>query len=89
MRVIAGVLEQTLWLNIVNTGRGMTPEHIANIGPHVQFEREKYEQQGAGLGLIIAKRLTELNGGQFAITSTPGAETKVTVTFPGLGAAQR
>ena len=61
----------------------------SGIGPHVQFEREKYEQQGAGLGLIIAKRLTELNGGHFVIASTPGAETKVTVTFPALGAAQR
>jgi signal transduction histidine kinase len=89
VRVMAGVLEQTFWLNVVNTGRGMTPEQIAGIGPHVQFEREKYEQQGAGLGLIIAKRLTELNGGHFVIASTPGAETKVTVTFPGLGAAQR
>jgi two-component system, sensor histidine kinase and response regulator len=82
VRIIAGALDQTFSLNVINTGRGMTSQQIATIGPHVQFEREKYEQQGAGLGLIIAKRLTELNGGNFTITSTPGRETRVTIAFP-------
>jgi signal transduction histidine kinase len=67
----------------------MTQEQIGKIGPHMQFEREKYEQQGAGLGLIIAKRLTELNGGTFSITSTPGKETRTTITFPAPSAAQK
>ena len=87
--VIAGAIDQTFSLNIINSGRGMTAEQIAKIGPHIQFEREKYEQQGAGLGLIIAKRLTELNGGQFLMTSTPGALSKVTITFPAPAAAQK
>jgi two-component system, sensor histidine kinase and response regulator len=82
VRIMAGVLEQTFSLHVINTGRGMTAAQIAGIGPHVQFEREKYEQQGAGLGLVIAKRLTELNGGKFSITSTPGQQTRVSVTFP-------
>ena len=69
-------------MKVTNQGRGMTAEQIAQIGPHVQFERERYEQQGAGLGLIIAKRLTELNGGTFQIISTPGQETTVQVEFP-------
>ena len=89
VRVITGALEQTFSLHVINTGRGMTQEQIAKIGPHMQFEREKYEQQGAGLGLIIAKRLTELNGGTFSITSTPGKETRATVTFPAPSAAQK
>lgn len=82
VRVIAGALDQTFSLNVLNSGRGLTSDQIAKIGPHMQFEREKYEQQGAGLGLIIAKRLTELNGGNFSINSTPGRETRVTVAFP-------
>lgn len=88
VRIVSGALGQTFSLNIINTGRGMTPEQITSIAPHVQFERDKYEQQGAGLGLIIAKRLTELNGGTFSVTSTPGKETRVTVTFPAPSAAQ-
>ncbi|HTD88351.1 MAG TPA: ATP-binding protein [Candidatus Binatia bacterium] len=44
-----------------------------------------YEQQGAGLGLIIAKLLTELLGGQFQIHSKPGVETTVKVSFAIIG----
>ncbi len=89
VRIFAGVMEHTFSLHVINTGRGLSAEQIAQIGPHVQFEREKYEQQGAGLGLVIAKRLTELNGGQFSITSVPGADTKVSVSFPGPAAWQK
>lgn len=69
-------------VRITNLGRGMTAEQISAIGPHVQFEREKYEQQGAGLGLAIASKLTELNGGQFLITSVPGRFLTAAVSFP-------
>jgi signal transduction histidine kinase len=89
VRVVAGPSEQTFFLNIIDKGRGMTAEQIAQVGPQIQFEREKYEQQGAGLGLVIAKRLTELNGGQLSITSTRGEETKVTVSFPAPSALQK
>jgi two-component system sensor histidine kinase/response regulator len=68
-------------LTIADQGRGLSAEDIAKIGPHMQFERKTYEQQGAGLGLIIAKRLTELLSGQFNIVSQPGQGTTVRVSF--------
>jgi two-component system, sensor histidine kinase and response regulator len=89
VQVVSGSLDQTFSLNVINTGRGMTAEQIAKIGPHVQFNREIYEQQGAGLGLTIAKRLAELNGGNFFVTSTPGQQTKLRVTFPAPAILQR
>jgi signal transduction histidine kinase len=72
--------------SFTDKGRGMTPEQLNRIGPHIQFERHTYEQQGAGLGLVIAKRMTELLGGQFRVESTPGQGTVVRVTFamPGI-----
>ena len=66
-------------------GRGMVADQIAKIGPHMQFDRKTFEQQGAGLGLIISKRMTELLGGQFQITSIPGRQTVVTVSFAAPG----
>lgn len=65
-----------------NYGRGMTPEQIEDVGIYMQFERKIHEQQGSGMGLTIAKRLTELYGGQLEIRSTPGEVTLVTVTLP-------
>lgn len=69
-------------LVIEDHGRGMTAEQIAKIGPHIQFERQLYEQQGAGLGLIISKRMTELLGGDFEVVSVPGAGTAIHARFP-------
>jgi two-component system, sensor histidine kinase and response regulator len=63
-------------------GRGMRPEHIAEVGAYMQFERKFYEQQGSGLGLTLARRLAELQGGRLAITSKLGVGTVVEVTLP-------
>jgi signal transduction histidine kinase len=73
-------------LTFTDKGRGMTPEQLNRIGPHIQFERHTFEQQGAGLGLVIAKRMTELLGGQFRVESMSGQGTVVRVTFamPGI-----
>ena len=80
---VAGVIAgKNYELTVTDAGRGMTAEQIAKIAPHVQFERNIYEQQGAGLGLIIAQRLTELQGGKLTIESVPGQQTTVRVSFP-------
>lgn len=69
-------------LQFYNEGRGMTPEQIGNVGAFSQFGRKVYEQQGAGLGLTIAKRLSEINGGTLEIHSVPDKETTVRVILP-------
>ena len=73
---------ETFVFRVGNEGRGMTVEQIEGVGMYMQFERKIHEQQGTGMGLIIAKRLTELYGGRLAIESTPGDKTWVTVTLP-------
>ena len=71
-----------LILCVINKGRGMTAEQISQIGAYMQFERKLYEQQGSGLGLIIAKRLTELYEGKFSINSIPHQQTIVRIALP-------
>lgn len=70
------------WLVIRDCGRGMTPEQITHVGAYMQFQRRLHEQQGSGLGLSVAKRLTELYGGTLAIDSVPNQETIVRVVLP-------
>lgn len=86
VRVTSFALGAVFGLLVVDHGRGMTSEQIARIGAHMQFDRSTFEQQGAGLGLTITKRITEMLGGRFSIHSTPGAGTTVQVTLnmPGI-----
>jgi signal transduction histidine kinase len=66
-------------LQISDSGRGMSAEQIASVGAYMQFERAVYEQQGLGLGLIIARRLAELHGGELSIQSAPNQGTTISV----------
>ncbi len=69
-------------LTVCDRGRGMTAQQIANVGAYVQFERQLYEQQGSGLGLVIAQELTEFSGGRISIESSPEKGTTVSAIFP-------
>jgi CheY-like chemotaxis protein/anti-sigma regulatory factor (Ser/Thr protein kinase) len=64
--------EDFLYISISDQGRGMSKEQIAGVAALAQFERTIYEQQGVGLGLVIAKRMTELHDGSFEIISEEG-----------------
>ena len=74
--------ENSFVLSVADSGRGMTSAQVASLGAYVQFERAYYEQQGTGLGLFIAKRLTELHGGTMTFESNIGAGIIVKVRLP-------
>lgn len=55
---------------IYNTGRPLTQKQIDAIGAFVQFDRERYEQQGLGLGLMTVKIIAELFNASFSVLSS-------------------
>ncbi len=69
-------------LTIEDRGRGMSQEQIANIGAYMQFERQLYEQQGMGLGLILARTLVEFYGGTINVQSQEKLGTKMAIVIP-------
>lgn len=69
-------------LLVTNRGYGLSPEQIARVGAHVQFDRGAHEQQGTGLGLAIVNRLAALYNGSFWIESVPNEATSVHLTLP-------
>jgi two-component system, sensor histidine kinase and response regulator len=69
-------------LSVADQGRGFSTEHITKVGAYMQFDRKIQEQQGLGLGLVIAKRLTEVHGGTLAIQSESGGGATVSVKLP-------
>jgi signal transduction histidine kinase len=73
---------QAFYLTVSDQGRGMTQETMDRIAAYVQFDRKIFEQQGAGLGLSIARRLVDLNQGKLTLDSEHDRGTTVHVTFP-------
>jgi signal transduction histidine kinase len=80
----AAAQQTAILLTVADTGSGIAPADL----PHI-FERfwradraRSRSSGGAGLGLVIAKRLIEAHGGQIAVQSTPGQGTIFTCTLP-------
>jgi two-component system, sensor histidine kinase and response regulator len=69
-------------LTVADRGKGFSPEQIAKVGAYMQFDRKMHEQQGLGLGLSIAQRLTELHAGSLTLSSERETGTRVTVRLP-------
>ena len=68
-------------LQIIDQGRGMSAQQIAQIGVFMQFERQQFEQQGLGIGLALVQRLLERQAGKLTFASAPGHGTTATVTL--------
>jgi two-component system, sensor histidine kinase and response regulator len=73
--------DRNVMISVNDNGRGMLPEQIASVGAYMQFNRPLHEQQGSGLGLIIAKKIVELHGGEFNIESRQDEGTKINLIF--------
>jgi len=71
-----------LELSVTDHGRGFSTEQIRRIGAYVQFDRKMQDQQGLGMGLVIAKRLAELHGGTLTVEVRKESGTIVTVKLP-------
>lgn len=72
----------TYQITIADSGRGMSEKQIALLDAYMQFDRAFYEQQGVGLGFVIAKRLVELHGGQIKVESKIDSGTTIHIDFP-------
>lgn len=82
VEVITGRAEGMFRFSVTDHGIGMSERQVAEISAYNQFERTKREQQGAGLGLVLVKRLIELYGGSFVLRSGLGKGTTAMVALP-------
>jgi signal transduction histidine kinase len=76
--------DEAVTLKIVDTGIGIAPEDLPRLGmPFTQLESQLSKQyKGSGLGLALAKSLTELHGGTLTLASVQGGGTTVSVRLP-------
>ncbi len=62
------------WIDIEDTGPGLACEELEQIfEPFARGATASHSAPGAGLGLTIAKMLTDLMGGELKVASAPGA----------------
>lgn len=80
IRVNAKINEHLLNLSIQDNGKGISKDHISNLGK--MFYRATDEGAGSGLGLYIVKETVEKLNGSLAIESEEGLGTTVKFEIP-------
>lgn len=87
--IISSILKneytQTLKINIVDTGKGISPSKIENIFEAFHQEDASITRSygGTGLGLTITKRMIEMQGGELSVTSelNKGSDFQFTISY--------
>lgn len=70
--------EHCLLITVKETGPGISPEAL----PHLFEPLVTTKPHGIGLGLTVAKKLIEANGGRLEVESEPGQGTAFTLVLP-------
>jgi signal transduction histidine kinase len=87
VRVSAAARDGEAWLEVRDSGVGLTPEQQAHV-----FDRfwradasraRDSDSAGSGLGLAIVRELAALHGGEVSVESEPGAGACFRVRLPG------
>lgn len=89
IKVRSQVQNERFHLQISDRGHGMAQYQIANIGAFMQFDQpfdqpfkpKSVERTGLGLGLIIARKITDSLGGQLLISSVRDQGTTVDISL--------
>jgi len=84
LRVEATAL--ALRLEVQDCGPGIPPEVLLRVGE--PFFTTRQPGAGMGLGVFLARSLSEQLGGSFSLTSQPGTGTRAVVQVPLLAAAR-
>ncbi|HOW59467.1 MAG TPA: ATP-binding protein [Candidatus Omnitrophota bacterium] len=86
-RVSARILAESEYavVEIEDSGIGIDPETLANIGKRFYRADQARSKEGAGLGFSIVKAICDAHQGILLIESAAGKGTKVTLKLPLLG----
>ncbi|QBX38476.1 histidine kinase [Brevundimonas sp. S30B] len=83
VRLMASASGEHIRLAVVDRGPGLSPEKQAQLfEPFNRLGLEKSAIEGHGVGLALAKRLTELQGGEIGVLSAPGEGATFWVLLP-------
>lgn len=81
---ISSVLEKKMInIDVIDSGKGIPSEDLDNIFERFyQLGNKTGSISGGGIGLAFCKTLVDLLGGEISASSTPGVETRFSVSLP-------
>jgi two-component system sensor histidine kinase/response regulator len=83
VEVSAQVSGREVWLQVADNGRGIPERELQTIFQiFYQIKRQLYEDQGAGAGLPIVRRIVQLHGGHVEVSSAFGQGSAFTICLP-------
>lgn len=80
-----GVHEEWAWISVTDQGPGLPPElhgRVFERGWQGSHDRDRADDGGSGLGLTIARQLTEAQGGAVTLESEEGGGATFAVWLP-------
>ena len=70
-------------IQVVDRGRGMADEDLGKIDALLQIKRDQFEQQGLGMGLVLARNFARLAGGDLLMSkNSPKAGLTLRMILP-------
>jgi len=83
VRVTAGVSPGWAWVCVTDSGVGLDENQRAHLfEPFNRLGAESRDDNGHGLGLVVAKAQLETMGGRLSVKSTPGVGSCFTLEMP-------
>jgi two-component system sensor histidine kinase KdpD len=82
VRVDSGVTDDRAWLRVVDRGPGVPAADQESLFEPFQRLGDAPAGEGVGLGLAVARGLTEAMGGTLTASDTPGGGLTMTVSLP-------
>lgn len=75
------------WVRVRDTGVGIAPDDLPRVWDRLYRADAARHERGLGLGLALARALTEAHGGRVSAESAPGAGATFTLYLPTTGAS--
>ncbi|EAR59577.1 transporter substrate-binding domain-containing protein [Neptuniibacter caesariensis] len=72
-------LDEKIYLEVIDEGRGIEPENLARLSD--PFFTTRREEGGTGLGLSVSNSIVQEHGGRMLYESEPGEGTRVRLIF--------
>lgn len=82
VNVTGKIIDNKYYFTVSDLGVEFTTEQFNQVSAFVQFDRMRYEQQGAGMGLAIVQKILNIFGGKLEMYSSQESKTVVTAVIP-------